>query len=315
MDLLGDALQVLLGLTLLIAGGSWLLRGAVELSLRLAIPRIIIGMTVVSFATSAPELIVSVRAALEGHPDLALGNVVGSNTANLGLVLAITLLIGHIDVKRSFYVTDWPVMMVASLLFYVFLRTDDVLSQTEGIIMVVVLFLFLIYLLRFQKQAVVEELPVQAPEMPAYKLAFFLLGGGAALWGGAEFLVWGATSLASDLGVSERVIAITVVAIGTSIPELAASVIAMVKKEKSLSVGNLIGSNIFNLLAVLGLTAILAPIRVMDQYLLTRDIFWMLGISFLILPLVFFPKGLRLGWKDGLVLLAVYGAYLWFSLH
>ena len=315
MEVLVDGVQVLGGLVLLIAGGHWLLRGAVDLSLRLSIPRIVIGMTVVSLATSAPELIVSARAALAGYPDLALGNVVGSNTANLGLVLGVTLLIGHVDVRPAFYVTDWPVMMAASLIFYFFLASGPGLSRDEGLVMVGCLFAFLIYLLRFQKPAVAEELPVAGRALPPYKMAALLLAGGIGLWGGSELLVRGATSLAADLGVSDRVIGITVVSVGTSIPELAASVIAMVKKEKALSVGNLIGSNIFNLLAVLGLTAILAPIPVLDEQLLTRDVFWMLGVSFLLLPLVFFPKGLRLGWRDGLVLLASYAAFLWSTLQ
>ena len=271
-------------------------------------------MTVVSFATSAPELIVSIKAALEGSPDLALGNVVGSNIANLGLVLAVTVLMGSIDVRKSFYTTDWPVMMVASLLFVGFIYEDKELQQFEGIIMVVLLVLFLFYLLRVQKPAVVDEMPEDDKPMSLIATLFYLLVGGVGLWAGSELLIEGAKSLASSFGVSERVIGITVVSIGTSIPELAASVIAVLKKEKAISLGNLIGSNIFNLLAVLGITSIVTPIKVIDEGLLERDIFWMLGISFLILPLVFFPKGLRLGWKDGFVLLALYTLFVYSTL-
>ncbi len=138
-----NLLFIVLGLALLIAGGNWLLQSAVALSLRLNIPKIVIGMTVVSFATSAPELIVSIKAALGGFPDLALGNVVGSNIANLGLVLAITIILGSIEVRKSFYTTDWPVMMAASLLFFAFIYFDGKLELYEGIIMVITLFLFL----------------------------------------------------------------------------------------------------------------------------------------------------------------------------
>ena len=138
-----NGLLIILGLLLLIVGGNWLLKAAVDLSLRLAIPKIVIGMTVVSFATSAPELIVSINAALDGFPDLALGNVVGSNIANLGLVLAVTILLSPIEVNRNFYSTDWPIMMLASLLFFFFIYFDGVLDQYEGIIMVVSLFSFL----------------------------------------------------------------------------------------------------------------------------------------------------------------------------
>jgi cation:H+ antiporter len=138
--------------------------------------------------------------------------------------------------------------------------------------------------------------------------------GGAALWGGSELLIRGAVGLATFYEVSERIIGITVVSVGTSIPELAASLIAIIKKEKSISVGNLIGSNIFNLLAVLGITSMITPIYVIDQGLLTSDIWWMLGVSFIILPLVFFPKGLRLGWRDGIILIALYTLFLYFTL-
>ena len=307
-------LFVLGGLLLLIAGGNWLLKSAVDLSLKLNIPKIVIGMTVVSFATSAPELIVSINAALDGFPDLALGNVVGSNIANLGLVLAITILLSNIDVKRSFYTTDWPVMMLASVLFFFFIYFDGVLQMYEGIIMVTFLFIFLVYLLRFQKKAVEEDVEQPSVMMPIWKTALYLGLGAAALWGGSELLITGAVGLATNFGVSERVIAVTIVSVGTSIPELAASIIAIINKEKAISLGNLIGSNIFNLLAVLGITAIITPIKVMDQGLLSNDIFWMLGISFLILPLVFIPKGLRLGWRDGLILLGVYLTFVFITI-
>jgi len=306
-----NVLLIIAGLALLILGGNWLLKAAVALSLRLSIPKIVIGMTVVSFATSAPELIVSIKAALEGSPDLAFGNVVGSNIANLGLVLGVTVVLGSIDVRKSFYTTDWPVMMAASLLFVGFVYFDGELQQSEGIIMVICLFLFLVYLLRFQKTAVIDEMPEDDVLLPLYKTVLFLGIGGIALWGGSELLIEGAKNLASSLGVSERIIGITIVSVGTSIPELAASIIAILKKEKAISVGNLIGSNIFNLLAVLGVTATITPIQVIDQGLLTNDIFWMLGISFLILPLVFIPKGLRLGWRDGIVLLVLYVVFVY----
>ncbi len=307
-------LFIVIGLSLLILGGNWLLKSAVAFSLRLNISRIIIGMTIVSFATSAPELIVSINAALDGFPDLALGNVVGSNIANLGLVLAIIIILGNIDVRKAFYITDWPVMMAATFLVIGFLYFDGALQRHEGGIMLLFLFLFLIFLLRFQKTAVIDDAREDDKPLALYKALLFLGLGGAALWGGSELLVMGAVGMATFYEVSERIIGITVVSVGTSIPELAASIIAVVKKEKSISVGNLIGSNIFNLLAVLGITSLIQPIYVIDQGLLTNDIWWMLGISFLILPLVFFPKGLRLGWRDGLILLFFYSLFLYFTL-
>lgn len=305
-----NIVYIALGLLLLILGGNWLLKAAVSLSLKLQIPKIVIGMTVVSFATSAPELIVSVRAALDGFPDLSLGNVVGSNIANLALVLSITVILSKIDVVKSFYKTDWPVMMIASGLLYYFLAGDLVIDFYEGAILFSLLLIFLVYLLRFQKQAVVDEAPEDDELLPLYKMALFFIVGGVGLWAGSELLIKGAVNLAQDFGVSERIIGVTVISVGTSIPELAASVIAVIKKEKAISLGNLIGSNIFNIFGVLGVTAMITPIHLKDTELLSYDIFWMLGLSFLILPLVFFPRKMRLDWKDGFILLVLYGIFI-----
>ena len=295
---------------MLIFGGDWLLKAAIGLSLRLNIPKIVIGMTVVSFATSAPELIVSIRSALNGFPDLALGNVIGSNIANLALVLGITITLSKIDVEKSFYKTDWPVLMIASGLLYYFLAQDSKIEFYEGAILFTFLIVFLVYLLCFQKNTIVDEMPEDDVQLPLYKIVLFVIIGGVGLWAGSELLIKGAVSLATDFGVSERVIGVTIVSVGTSIPELAASVIAVLKKEKAISLGNLIGSNIFNILAVLGITSMITPIELKDVALLNYDIFWMLGISFLVLPMVFFPKKLRLDWKGGIVLLILYIVFI-----
>ncbi|MBT4779533.1 MAG: calcium/sodium antiporter [Polaribacter sp.] len=307
-------LFIIAGLVLLILGGNWLLKAAVALSLKLNIPKIVIGMTVVSFATSAPELIVSLKAALNGAPDLALGNVIGSNIANLGFVLGITLLFGAMEIQKSFYKTDWPVMMLASVLLYFFLAGDQVIVRYEGIILFSLLVLFLMYLLRFQKATLEEDLPEDEDALSLFYMLFYLVIGGVGLWAGSELLVKGAKAMAEDFGVSQRIIAVTVVSVGTSIPELSASIIAVIKKEKAISLGNLIGSNIFNILAVLGITSIVTPVAVSDLGLLSNDIFWMLGISFLTLPFVFLPKRFQLNWKHGIVLLVLYGAFIYRTL-
>lgn len=287
------------------------MRAAVSISLQLRIPKIVVGMTVVSFATSAPELIVSLQSALSGHPDLALGNVIGSNIANLAFVLGITIMISPITVTESFYKTDWPMMILATALFMVFLLGDQSIQQWEGWVLFGLLLLFIVYLIRYQKQAVIDEAP-EDDELLSNSLTLgYLALGGLGLWLGSETLVKGAISLANSLGVSERVISITVVSIGTSIPELSASIIAVINKEKAISIGNLIGSNIFNLMAVMGLTAIVTPVAVKDAGMLTNDIWWMMGISLLILPLVFLPKKMRLGRLDGLLLFSVYLYFLW----
>jgi cation:H+ antiporter len=278
---------------------------AVSLSLRLNVPKIVIGMTVVSFATSAPELIVSVKSALMGYPDLALGNVVGSNIANIAFVLGIVVIITPITVTKNFHKMDWPMMFMASLLFYFFVAQDGALSRFEGGILLVLLLCFLVFLLFFQKQAVVEE-PHHSSISNNKMIVLLFLAGGFSLWLGSEVLIKGAISLAQDLGVSERIISISIVSIGTSIPELTASVIAIINKEKALSLGNLIGSNVFNILAVMGITALIQPIVVQDQNLLQLDFLWMLAISFLVLPLVFLFTKMRLGRLEGIVLLSVY---------
>lgn len=286
------------------------MRAAVALSLRFSIPKIVIGMTVVSFATSAPELIVSIQSALSGHPDLALGNVVGSNIANLGLVLAVTIIISPIDVTSSFYKTDWPIMMLASLLFYFFIVMDDKLVAYEGAILFILLLVFMVYLIKYQKTAVLDEAPEDDEDLNVSKTVTYLLLGGFSLWLGSETLIKGAVILAHDLGVSERIISVSIVSLGTSIPELSASIIAIINKEKAISLGNLIGSNIFNILAVMGITSMIHPVEIQDAGLLSNDIWWMFGISFLILPLVFFPRGSKLGWIDGLILLTLYSIFI-----
>ena len=306
-----DFLCVVIGLVFLILGGNWLLKAAVGFSLRLNIPKIVIGMTVVSFATSAPELIVSLKSAIGGHADLALGNVIGSNIANLGLVLGITTILSTITIQKSFYKTDWPIMMISSFLLYFFIAFDGEIQQYEGVVLFSLLIVFLIYMLRFQKIAVVDEMLEDDEELPLYKDLLYMAIGGVALWGGSELLIDGSVSLAKDFGVSERVIGVTIVSVGTSIPELAASVIAVLKKEKAISLGNLLGSNVFNILAVLGITAMVTPVTVVDTGLLSNDIYWMLGIALLILPLVFFPVKMKLSWKEGVLLLSLYAVFIY----
>jgi len=201
-------------------------------------------------------------------------------------------------------------MILASLIFYFFIATDKILMAYEGLIMFVLLMVFIVYLIKFQKQAVLDEAPEEDEVLETYKTLSYLLLGGFSLWLGSETLIKGAASLAQNLGVSERIISVSIVSVGTSIPELSASVIAIINKEKAISLGNLVGSNIFNILAVMGVTSMIHPIALEDPGLLSNDIWWMLGISVLILPLVFFSKGSRLGWIDGVILFVLYGIFI-----
>ncbi len=284
-------IAIVVGLLLLIKGGDWLLKSSVSLSLNLSIPKAVIGMTVVSFATSAPELIVSIQSALAGYSDIALGNVVGSNIANLAFVLAITILITPIAVPKSFLKTDWPMLMLATILFIGMIAFDGILSSVEGLVMVLILIAFLYYLLKGQGVSeVTEEASEEFELLNSFQTIQYLIAGGFALWLGSETLVRGAISLASLMGVSERVISISIISVGTSIPELSASIIAIIRKEKAISLGNLIGSNIFNILAVMGITSMIQPISVQDPSLITNDFIWMFAISLLVLLMVFVPR-------------------------
>lgn len=309
-----SVVYLIAGLILLVIGGEFLVRSSVALSFKFNISKMVIGMTVVSFATSAPELLVSVQAALSGSPAIAINNVVGSNIANIGLVLGVTATIGVIGVDKSFYRINWPIMMVFSLLLYYFLQNDSLLSVFEGIILFVGLILFLIVLIKSAKNDVeVEEVDESLAVVSNLKILAWLLIGAVALYFGSEWLVVGAKEIAVSIGVSEAVIGVTVIAIGTSVPELAASIIAVVRQEKAISLGNLIGSNIFNIGSVLGLTAIVKPIPLTEPQILSNDIFWMLAIAFVLFPLVFLPKKLEISRYKGLLLLSAYVIFIYLS--
>ena len=304
-----NALLLVGGLSLLLLGGDWLLKAAVVTAARWRVPKVVVGMTVVSFATSLPELITSIRAALEGYPDLSLGNVVGSNVANLGFVLGIILLFGRIQVQKSFYQFDWPVVFAVSLLLF-FLLHDGIISTSDGVLLLCVLVAVMTYLIKFQPPVVLQEAPQDVAIKSWWWISFFIALGSLGLVFGSQWLVEGAVGLARTYGVSERVIGVTMVSVGTSLPELAASGMAIVKKEQGISIGNLIGSNLFNILTVLGLTAVIYPLQLVDQQLLAFDIWVMIGFAVLLLPLVFFAKGLKLSWRQGLILTFFYAAYM-----
>jgi cation:H+ antiporter len=306
-----EYLAIVLGLILLIKGGDWVLEGAVLFSLRLNIPKIIVGMTVVSFATSAPELIVSINAALNGYPDLAVGNIVGSNIANLALVLGIVVFITPIKIEKVFYKYDWPAMILVTLLFYFSLKSDYSLSLFESVLFIIVLIAYLIFLIFYQKSRVNDQEELNVDKSMKYlKILSLIIFGGFFLWLGSEVLIKGSISLATKLGISERIIGVTIVAFGTSIPELSTSIVAIINKEQNISLGNLIGSNIFDMLGVIGITGILSPIVISDIGLIDSDLIWMLSLAFLILPLVFFPNKMKFGKIEGVILLLFYAFFI-----
>ena len=291
-------LMLFFGLALLILGGNLLLKSAVSISLKFNIAKILIGMTVVSFATSAPELIVSIKSALLGSSDLAVSNVLGSNIANIGLVLGLIILISPIQIPKDIYRLDWPVMMISAILFYIFIL-DLKIQRYEGVILFSSLIVSIIILIKQRSKNNQDiELDSEKTDTVIKSISILILGA-FFLYLGSEWFVLAAIDIANYFNISQRIIGISVVSVGTSIPELATSLVAILKKEKNISIGNLIGSNIFNVFAVLGITSILIPLNVVDLNLIQFDIYIMIFFAFVIFPLIFFPKRLVLGRLEG----------------
>ncbi|MFT5903878.1 MAG: cation:H+ antiporter [Flammeovirgaceae bacterium] len=310
-----EFIQIVAGLLLLVLGGDYLVKGASGIALKMDIPPMLVGMTVVALGTSSPELVVSLKAALDGKPDISVGNVVGSNIANVALILGITTIIFPMAIQKRALKVDWLVMMVASLLFYLF-ALDGGFSRFEGGLFVSLLGIFIgvsFYQAEKNKTDVLNESDVLKPETGRKwgVLVLFVALGTVGLLLGAQWFLLGAESIARNFGVSDRVIAITLVAFGTSVPELAASIVAAFKKETDISLGNIVGSNLFNLFAIIGITSIVTPIRVAPE-ILSNDIFWMLGTSFAILPLALLK--MRLGRIDGIIFLSIYVLFVYFLL-
>ena len=304
------------GLVLLVAGAEVLVRGAAKLAAQFGIPPLIIGLTVVAFGTSAPETAVSVQSAFNGSGDLAIGNVIGSNIANVLLILGMTALIAPLIVSRQLIRLDVPIMIGASLLTFG-LAWDGSLSRLDGALLfagVLTYTGFLIYSARKDKGNDDDEFAKEfgldeAPKPYAWVINLGLIIAGLVLLvAGSNFLVEGAVTLARALGISELVIGLTVVAIGTSLPELATSILAAIKGERDIAVGNIVGSNIFNLLCVLGLASLVSPAAIsVSPNALAFDFPVMIAVAVACLPIFF--TGYRINRWEGLLFLAYYVAY------
>jgi cation:H+ antiporter len=306
-----DIVLMLFGFGLLVIGGEFLVRASVALSLKLNVSKMVIGLTVVSFATSLPELLVSLNAALNGSPSIAINNVVGSNIANIGMVLGITAVMGTIYIDKTFYKFTWPALIIFSLAFYFFLYNDNKLDAIEGAVLFLSLILFVILSLKKPNEINEDNAMDALSSTSNFKILIWLSIGGVTLYFGAKWLVDGAVVIAQNIGVSEAVISVSVIAVGTSIPELAASVVAILRNEKAISLGNLIGSNIFNIGSVLGLTAMIKPIVVEDPEILSRDLIWMLVFAALLLPLALVLKRHQLKKIEGFLLVFLYGVFIY----
>lgn len=301
-------LMLFVGLAILLAGGKYLVDGASALASKFGISAGLIGLTVVAFGTSAPELLVSVNAALKGNSDIAMGNVIGSNISNISLVLGISALIYPIQIIRSVLKLDYLATLLSAILFYV-LALNGMISRIEGIFLFALLIAFNWYF--FRKLSVVDgELKEESENLnqtPLWKAVLFLVIGVLGLYYGSDLLVDNAVQISKVFGVSERVIGVTVIAIGTSLPELVTSVIAGIKKETDIAIGNILGSNIMNILAIIGITSTIKPIPVADAFL-GQDFLWMLGLTLVLYPIL--RTRLRISRWEGLLLLGIYGAYL-----
>jgi len=302
-----DFLGILFGIILLSHGGDLLTKSSVDISLKFSVPKIIIGMTIVSFATSAPELIVSLNATLDGFSNFAIGNVLGSNIANIGLVLGIITIIYPISLKQRFYTSDFPLLLISTCIFYFIIFTGNQISRPEGFVLIFSITAILFYLFIYQKKSISEFSDnFDRSKISISKSFLDIIFSGFLLWLGSETLIKSAISVATQFEISQRVISITMVAIGTSIPELAASVVASLKKQNDLSIGNLIGSNIFNLLVVIGITSSISPMYGIENSTIYNDMLWVVLFSVIILPLALVGRKSVLTRKKGIMLLALY---------
>jgi cation:H+ antiporter len=267
---------------------------------------LVIGITIVSLGTSAPELVVSLNAAISGFPDMSIGNVVGSNISNIALVLGATALIITIPVSKNTIKLDWAVMMFATVLFFLF-SLNGYLQRSEGIIFLVFLVTYVIFSIKSSRAEMKNKVKETPPFPTALSFGIVLVTIGGLILG-SNLLVKSASNIAEAWGVSERVISLSVIAFGTSVPELATSIMAAIRKELDISVGNLIGSNIFNLFGILGITSIREKIKVSED-ILYFDWFWMVGVCILLFLFVMPAKKAKITWWEGLIFIFVYFTY------
>ncbi|OGJ87639.1 MAG: hypothetical protein A2268_04330 [Candidatus Raymondbacteria bacterium RifOxyA12_full_50_37] len=306
------AVFVVCGLFLLTGGAEFLVRGSSRLALRLGLSSLVVGLTVVAFGTSAPELVVSIKAGLDRAGDIAVGNVVGSNIFNIAAILGLAALVRPLSVHRQVLRIDTPVLVAVSLLLVLFLR-DRAIGRGEALVFFAGIVSYVWFTLSASRKQAVNSMARDAIPIPGTIPSdiIFILAGLAALVFGSRLFVSGATGLARAWGVSEAVIGLTIVAAGTSLPELATSVVAAVKKETDIAVGNIIGSNIFNILAILGISGLLTPLQA--QGIGSADVGVMMAATLILIP--FMRTGFVLNRVEGAVLLALYCGYVWYLLR
>ena len=296
---------LILGLVILIFGGDLLVRSAVSFAEKFGVSSFLIGVTVVSFGTSIPELMVSIQAAMDQAADIAIGNVLGSNIANIALVLGVSVVIRPLSITTNTYKLSWWVMLISSLLFILFLL-DNVITKMEGLLLIAGLFCFIFFSIKRNipnEESIISKIKIQTG------ILFFVLGS-IGLYFGSELFVESAISIASFFNVPKFVIGITVVALGTSLPELVTSIVALMKGQNNISLGNLIGSNIFNVFAVLGITSLIQELGT-SSILLFLDFGVMLAVILVFGYQLFIRK--KISRTAGFILLSGYFSYILFS--
>jgi len=299
--------MLLAGLALLLLSGEFLVRGGVSLAGHFRLSPMVVGLTIISFGTSAPELVVSLDAAIEGHPAISLGNVIGSNISNLALVLALTVIISPFFVKRKEIIDDMIIMTGASILLFIMLL-DFKLSRFEGIILVIMLAAYIYRSIRNDKREY-RSSPTEKKYSLSLSVIIIVLSS-LGLVAGASMLVKSASTIATMLGVSERIISVSIIAVGTSLPELATSMIAAFRKERGISIGNVVGSNIFNILAILGITATVKPYQLNDPRF-SVDMYWMIGIAVILIIMALPSRNPKLRRWNGIFLALIYLSYIY----
>ena len=307
-------LLLVIGFALLIWGADFLVDGASRVAARLKIPQIVIGLTIVAFGTSAPEAAVSISAGLKGSADLAVSNVVGSNILNIGIILGISALITPLAVQKSTRKYEMPYVMIVTIILMLLGMFDGKLGWVDGLILWAGMILFLVYLLNIAKKGKNEEQEEEQNEKrkkaPLIWLILKILIGGAAIVLGSDFAVDGATAIATSVGWSERLIGLTIVALGTSLPELVTSVVAAMKKNADIAIGNIVGSNIFNILFVLGTTALITPVAYTEAFIIDNIVAFVIAALLWVLVLNKDCKLKRIGGGILLVSYVIYFVYL-----
>jgi len=309
-------LFLILGFVLLYYGGEFLVKGSVNLANKFSISKLVAGMTIVSFATSSPELFVSIEAILNKSSDIVFGNVIGSNIANIALVLGCTALFFNINVTDKTLKIDFPFLFFATFSVGYILYFLGKITFFTGLILIILLIAYLFYIIsssRNEKNSIVDQ-EEKYDKSTFLNCFIYLILGIVLLKYGADFLVSSAIDIATLLNIEERIIAVTVVAIGTSVPELATSIVAALKKEVDLAVGNIVGSNIFNLLAVLGITALYKEIEIMNNDILSIDYLFMFIITVIFGVFLYtFDKG-KINKLKGGILLLIYFSFIYYSI-